>query len=101
VEACLPHGVGATVSIQGERDDINFFGESQSFVLISCAQESMADLTKLAERYNVGWEDLGVTGGHRIAIEPHHVTMHVSLEEAREAYETGLARALEGVAANA
>ncbi len=99
-ESCIAGGIGASVADQGERDDINWFGEPQSTVLISYVVEEWETILKLAEETGVGVMDIGTTGGSRLRISPHYVTIDLSLEEAVAAYESGLGRALEGVTAN-
>ena len=68
--------------------------------MISYVVEEWETILKLAEETGVGVMDIGTTGGSRLRISPHYVTIDLSLEEAVAAYESGLGRALEGVTAN-
>ena len=63
------------------------FGEGQSRFLISVDTEAAMPLHELADRHRVPLEVLGTTGGDRIRIDG---ALDVTLEQAREAYETAL-----------
>jgi len=96
-ESCLAGNVGCLFTIQGERDDVNLFGELQSFVITTCRERELDALEELARRHRTVLVISGDTGGDRLRVE----FIDVTLDEMRDAYESGLPRALEGVAANA
>ena len=95
--SCLAGNVGCLFTIQGERDDVNLFGESQSFVVATCREQDLEDLEELARQHRSGLVISGETAGDRLRVE----FIDVTLDEMREAHESGLPRALEGVTANA
>jgi phosphoribosylformylglycinamidine synthase len=99
-ESCLAGGIGCTFTVQGERDDETLFGESQSFVVVSClsGDDEMDAIDELANQFGCAVAIFGgSTGGDRLRIE----FVDVTLDELREAYESGLACALDGVTPNA
>jgi len=94
-ESCIAGGVGARLSLGGGRRDARLFGEPQSVAVV--ATHDIAALRATCERGGVAVRELGATGGDRIELDE----ISVALADARDAYETGLPRALAGVDANA
>jgi phosphoribosylformylglycinamidine synthase len=76
--------------------EASLFGQTQSRAVVSCAAAQESELVRLAGEHDVALVKLGATGGERLAIGG----LDVSVAELRDAHEDGLARALEGVAAN-
>ncbi len=96
-EACI----AAEIGISGEpltvdRIDEALFGESQSRVVVSCQPSDEAALTSAAEAAGIRCLRIGITAGDRIRF----AGIDVTITDAREAYESGLPRALEGDTAN-
>jgi phosphoribosylformylglycinamidine synthase len=92
-EACLQHGVGfATdrVRLSGRRDAA-LFGEKASRVVVSVSESNVGTLEALLARIDVPFVRIGVTGGDRLTLS---TSIDLPLEEARAAYEGGLAEAL-------
>jgi phosphoribosylformylglycinamidine synthase len=98
IAACLAGKTG-TVAHYPDLTDIAWFGESQSAVLVS--YEPGEELSQLAEKMRVGFEYLGWTRGDDVTLHLSSGPMDFSRDQLREAYESGLALALEGVTANA
>jgi phosphoribosylformylglycinamidine synthase len=94
-EGCLQHRVGFTterVRIRGRRDAA-LFGEQASRVVVSVTEGNVPDLEALLARIEVPSVRIGVTGGDRLGLS---TAIDLPLEEARAAYEGGLAEALDG-----
>jgi phosphoribosylformylglycinamidine synthase II len=92
-EACLANGVGfasEAVSLAGRRDAA-LFGEDASRILVSVAEERVADLEELLARIGVPFLRLGKTGGDSVRFAG---AIDIALTDLREAYEGGLPRAL-------
>jgi phosphoribosylformylglycinamidine synthase subunit PurL len=87
--------VGVRVSLpdawRALRPDAALFGESQSRIVVSLPEERWSALEEVARRHGVPLHRLGLTGGDRVAIEPH---VDVALGDAKRRYETGLVEAL-------
>jgi phosphoribosylformylglycinamidine synthase len=99
-ESCIAGKIGVSVGDQGERDDVNWFGEMQSAAVISYAPDDFAAIAKMADEAGAEILELGTTGGPGVRIAPHYVTIDLPLDGVEAAYESGLGRALEGVTAN-
>jgi phosphoribosylformylglycinamidine synthase subunit PurL len=92
-EACLANGVGFVserVSLAGRRDAA-LFGEDASRIVVSVAEERVADLEELLARVGVPFLRLGMTGGDSLKFAG---AIDMAMAELREAYEGGLPRAL-------
>jgi phosphoribosylformylglycinamidine synthase len=94
-ECCIDNGIGATLA-GDETFGLGLFCEPQSFVVLSCSEDSLGDLLGLVGAWGLQLVLAGETGGERLVFEQ----LDIPISTMREAYETGLARALEGVAAN-
>ncbi len=96
-ECCIASGLGARVvpSTAGGMED--YFGERQSAIVVTCAQDRREELLTLANGHLLAVLAMGSVGGDRL----HLGAIDVAVSELREAYESGLPRALEGVTANA
>ncbi len=98
-ECCIAGEIGCEMIIQGERDDVNMFGEL-SAVLVST--DRFDELEELATRHEVVVAIDGEVRGTRLIVGGRQSpdTISLSIHDLRAAYESGLPRALEGVAAN-
>jgi phosphoribosylformylglycinamidine synthase len=98
-EACLRGGVGAEIALTNTNIGSMYFGETQGSVIASCRPDDEEKLRELAWSGKVPLTvtRIGIVGGSRLRLSG----LDVSLDELREAYETGLARDLQGVATNA
>jgi hypothetical protein len=67
------------------------FGENQAQVLITCAPEDEVAINNLAMKYQLGWWHRGMVGGNRLRMQ----LLNVPVWALTEAYETGLAAALQ------
>jgi phosphoribosylformylglycinamidine synthase II len=95
-ESCILGNRGAEIVIDKLQESLSvgcrgagiLFGEGQSRFLISFAKEATMPLDELAGRHQVPLVSLGTTGGDRIRVDG---ALDVTLDQAREAYETALA----------
>ncbi len=76
----------------GARIDAALFGEAQSRFLVAAAPADVDALTALAREADVPATVLGAAGGDRVRLGP----LDLALDDARDAYEGGLERALAG-----
>ena len=93
VECCLAGGVGfeARPGIEiGARIDAALFGEAQSRFLVAAAPADVDALIALAQEADVPATVLGAATGERFLLGP----LDLALDDARDAYEGGLERAL-------
>ncbi len=95
-ECCIAGNVGTTVGGQ-DYQDFAYFGEIQSSVVISCKSNDFGDLLALASVSLLQPILTGGVGGSRLVLG----SLDVAIDEMREAYENGLAHALEGATTNA
>jgi phosphoribosylformylglycinamidine synthase II len=94
-ESCILGNRGAAAILDeladtpadGSRGAGILFGEGQSRFLISFAKEATMPLQELAGRHQVPLAGLGMTGGNRIRVDG---AFDVTLDQAREAYESAL-----------
>jgi phosphoribosylformylglycinamidine synthase II len=94
-ECCIAGGRGAAILVDqlrtartdGSQAAGILFGEGQSRFLISFAKEATMPLQELAGRHRVPLTGLGMTGGDRIKVDG---ALEITLQQAREAYETAL-----------
>ncbi len=94
-ECCLENDIGFTgahLAVQG-RLDAALFGEEASRVVVSVRQSSAERFEAVMREAGVPCAPLGVTGGGRMRVGSY---LDVGLAAAREAFESGLERALEG-----
>jgi phosphoribosylformylglycinamidine synthase II len=91
-EACIAHGVGATLEWRrgGTADAAAYFGEPQSCVVVSCPPEHAERLIAAAAAQQLEVKASGTTGGERLRIGE----IDVAVPALRDAYESGLPRAL-------
>ena len=90
-ESCIAGNVGCDV-----REVAAIFGEAQSRCVVSCAPEQVAALRALAETCGVPCATQGSVGGDHLRFG----TIALPVDELREAYESGVPHALEGISAN-
>jgi phosphoribosylformylglycinamidine synthase len=101
-ECCLASGLGANIMVplpDPRLDVYTCFGEDQSRVVISYPPSSGDALNALARRHRLEMHAVGgeVQSGNRLRIGG---SIDLSLDELGQAYESGLAHALEGIVAN-
>ena len=77
--------------------DMMLFGETQSCCILTCRSDDEAVLRALAKQPSHAGGASGMVGGNQLRV----LNTGTSVTQMREAYETGLAHALEGVTANA
>ncbi|GIH29579.1 phosphoribosylformylglycinamidine synthase subunit PurL [Acrocarpospora phusangensis] len=68
-EACLPKGIGATVSLPGEDAFVDLFSESSARALVCVEPERFAALAELCAAHEVSCYGLGETGGTTLTVE--------------------------------
>jgi len=95
-ECCIAGGIGADVPGLSGRTDAALFGEQQSRVVMSCAPKDVNAVIACAKGHGVACTPHGSVGGSRF----RHGAVDLSLDALREAYESGLPHAIEGVTAN-
>ncbi len=94
-ECCMAGGLGMDGNAQSKgRLDAALFGEAQSRIVISCAEDAAGDVAALAREADVPLTRLGRVGGRRLTLGG---LVDVSVEELAAAYGEGLPRALAGV----
>ncbi len=94
-ESAIAGGLGARVALPvGRRRDEALFGEGGGRALLTCAAPDLAELRALAG--GVRLEVIGEVGGGDLAVDLDGTEVHVGLPAAREAWERGLARELDG-----
>jgi phosphoribosylformylglycinamidine synthase len=83
MECALFGGKGAKVSINTSlREDLELFSESQSRAVISLRPDKLEDVLKLAEKYGVPAQKIGIVEGNRMVIEINgKKVIDLSLEE--------------------
>ena len=93
-ESCIDGNTGVRVEagVAGQ----SLFAETQSCVVLTCRAEDTARVAALAQQAGVPCIEAGRVGGDRLRIG----AIDISVGELREAYQSGLPRALEGVTAN-
>jgi phosphoribosylformylglycinamidine synthase len=92
-ESCMAGQVGAHL---GEMDAVGAFGEAQSTAVMTCIPANQARLGDLLDEHGVPARAIGIVGGSELVLGAHRIP----LTALSDAYESGLPRALEGVAAN-
>ncbi|HYM27863.1 MAG TPA: AIR synthase-related protein, partial [Steroidobacteraceae bacterium] len=93
-ECCIAGDIGCTV--EGlEPGAAALFGETQSRAVVTCSAGGRDALLALAARHGVPCHVAGAVGGERLRL----AGIDVGVADLREAYESGLPRALETAAA--
>lgn len=96
-ECCIsnPEGaIGAEVTLKSEiRKDALLFGESQSRIVVSLAQEDAAKFMSIADKHNVPAIVIGKVGGNRLKIDG---LVDVSVDEMKAAWKGSLEKFLRG-----
>jgi phosphoribosylformylglycinamidine synthase len=95
-ESCVAGDIGAEVSLI--TTSAALFSESQATVIVSCASVDAPRVMDAAQRARLHAERIGSVGGDTLRIRAANVDTPVLV--LREAYESGLPRALEGSPAN-
>jgi phosphoribosylformylglycinamidine synthase len=98
-ECCItgPERYGAVVVLpEGGRLDELLFGEAPSRILVTAAPEEVERLIRIAREWAVPVKVLGHVGGDRLQVRLGAVArVSVSVEALADAFENGLARALD------
>jgi phosphoribosylformylglycinamidine synthase len=98
-ECCItgPERYGAVVVLpEGGRLDELLFGEAPSRILVTAAPEEVERLIRIAREWAVPVQVLGHVGGDRLQVRLGAVArVSVSVEALADAFENGLARALD------
>ena len=97
-ESCIAGGHGLDATPLGNAGVDQLFGEPQSTVVVSGSPgRTESEIKVLATAHGLTARRIGVVGGDRLKLGE----IDLSLDQLRDAYESGLPRALEGVTANA
>jgi phosphoribosylformylglycinamidine synthase len=93
-KACIAECVGADIQ---QPDDASLFDEGQSRVVVSAATANIGAIEALVTEIGIECSVIGKTGATRLRVG----LIDVAIDDLREAHQSGLAHALEGVTANA
>jgi phosphoribosylformylglycinamidine synthase len=97
-ESCIAGDLGIDATASPWRASAQLFREPQSEIVVSCgAGRAQSELQLMATAHGLTAHHLGVVAGERLRLGPIDVSIH----DLREAYESGLPHALEGLTANA
>ncbi len=93
-ESCIAGGIGADVHLENDLPRVaSLFGETQSRVVVSVAENAVETLIDLALAKGVPFSVIGEVGDDRLVIaDEADELISVSLDEMREAYEPTLER---------
>jgi len=99
-ECCMSNpdlAVGARIDLSpfGGRLDALLFGETQSRVLISAAQENAARISSEANRSGVSVTTLGRTGGSTLSIKTHRDELSWEVGRLRDVWWNAIGRLME------
>jgi phosphoribosylformylglycinamidine (FGAM) synthase-like enzyme len=96
-ESCIAGDLGIDATANQWRASALLFGEPQSEIVVSCgAGRAESALQVMATAHGLTAHHLGAVSGDRLRFGP----INVGVDDLREAYESGLPHALEGVTAN-
>ena len=96
-ESCLAGNIGADVHLEdGLQPAASLFGETQSRIVITCADEDAEALVEHLLAREVPYAVLGSEGGERLTICEK---LDLTVDELRDAFEPTLERLLAGVVA--
>ena len=96
-ESCLAGNIGADVHLEdGLQPAASLFGETQSRIVITCADEDAEALVEHLLAREVPYAVLGSVGGERLTICEK---LDLTVDELRDAFEPTLERLLAGVVA--
>jgi phosphoribosylformylglycinamidine synthase len=97
-ESCLAGRMGAEVALDDDLPPVaSLFGETQSRIVITCAESDVEELTDLLLQHGVPYGVIGTVGGDRLTIEDR---VDLSLDELAEAHEPTLAALVAGAVAS-
>ncbi|GII77402.1 phosphoribosylformylglycinamidine synthase subunit PurL [Sphaerisporangium rufum] len=86
-EACLAHGVGATVQLPGPDLFADLFGESAARALVALPPEHFTAFAELCAAHEVPCHGIGTTGGEILAVDG---AFEVPVAELRAVHEAAL-----------
>jgi phosphoribosylformylglycinamidine synthase subunit PurL len=95
-ESCIAGDIGAHIESMDSADIVAMYGETQSCAVVTCVALATSEVRRIASAAGVDVREIGRVGGAELHIDG----CTVAVTALREAYESGLPRALEGVAAN-
>ena len=93
-ESCIAGGMGAECDAQVEGSAL--FAETQSGAVLSSRASDVDAVARLASQHGIACRGIGRIGGAHLRIN----AIDLPVDALREAYESGLPHALEGVTAN-
>ncbi len=92
-ESAVAGAIGATIRLDDSvRPDIALFGEAGGRILLTCPPDGVAALRDLAG--GVPIREIGSVGGGNLDVQVGDTTVTLSVDRAREAYETAIPDAL-------
>ncbi len=93
-ESCVAGRVGAEVVLDDGCEPVaSLFSETQSRIVVSCAEDRVEDLVALALKHRTPYSVIGTVGGERLVI---HGMADVALTDLAAAYEPTLERLVHG-----
>ncbi|MBI4460327.1 MAG: phosphoribosylformylglycinamidine synthase subunit PurL [Acidobacteria bacterium] len=98
-ECCFGRDIGAAVTIGPAEDSRqSLFAEDPSRILITVAEDRLADASRLAGQYNVRVEKIGITGGKFLTIsQGERDLFKLAISLLRLPYESALEMAVEKI----
>ena len=75
--------IGAKVELKVGKASATLFGESQSRIIISCDERNLNKIKEIADKYNIDFLRLGVTGGKELKINN---LININIIELKEIY---------------
>ncbi len=75
--------IGADIKLDYQKASAALFGESQSRIIISCQNENVDKIFKIALKYNIDAKSIGITGGKYLKINE---LINVDLNEIKDIY---------------
>ena len=73
------------------RTDALLFGESQSRIILSCAEKSLNQIKKIAKKHKTSLQVIGSTGGNRFIVSDNdNKLIDLSLEKLQDTWSNAL-----------
>ena len=84
-EMCLPKGIGATIQLPDEANEVGYcFGEDQGRYILAVAEEHLDAVLAAARHANAPITRLGTSGGESLNVENHFEVSLASLKQRNE-----------------
>ncbi|MBI3896338.1 MAG: phosphoribosylformylglycinamidine synthase subunit PurL [Acidobacteria bacterium] len=98
-ECCFGKGIGAIVEIPSEEDARqSLFAEDPSRILITVAEDRLAEISRIAGEYSIRAEKIGTTGNKILIVyQRGRVLLEVPIRQLQLPYETVLEMAVEKI----